>query len=186
MENIQLLLFSLWFFLPAGIANMAPILVKELPLIKNFTYPVDGYLTWRKQRLLGDHKTIRGIIVAIISGAAIGLLQYHSLQLQLPFRDVMPESYSQNVGMLFGATLGFGAITGDLVKSFFKRRKGIESGEAWLGLDQLDYIVGGVIASLFFTQLSILVYLYIFSTYTFLHFLMSFIGYKLKLKKTAV
>jgi CDP-2,3-bis-(O-geranylgeranyl)-sn-glycerol synthase len=50
--------------------------------------------------------------------------------------------YYPELFVLFGFLAGFGAIFGDLLKSFFKRRVGIRSGGAWPVFDQLDFIIG--------------------------------------------
>jgi CDP-2,3-bis-(O-geranylgeranyl)-sn-glycerol synthase len=40
---------------------------------------------------------------------------------------------------------GIGAMSGDAVKSFFKRRVGIAAGRPWVPADQLDFIVGAML-----------------------------------------
>ena len=42
--------------------------------------------------------------------------------------------------MLF--SICFGALIGDIIESFFKRRVGIERGKNWIPFDQLDFILG--------------------------------------------
>ena len=39
-------------------------------------------------------------------------------------------------------SLCFGALGGDIIESFFKRRTGKDRGEDWIPLDQLDFILG--------------------------------------------
>jgi CDP-2,3-bis-(O-geranylgeranyl)-sn-glycerol synthase len=41
--------------------------------------------------------------------------------------------------------MGSGAILGDLIKSFFKRRIGIKPGEKWIFFDQVDYAIGALL-----------------------------------------
>ena len=41
--------------------------------------------------------------------------------------------------------MGFGALFGDALKSFFKRQIGIRPGHSWMPFDQVDWIVGAVI-----------------------------------------
>jgi CDP-2,3-bis-(O-geranylgeranyl)-sn-glycerol synthase len=41
----------------------------------------------------------------------------------------------------------YGAPIGDATKSFFKRRRGLDRGEPWWGLDQLDFIFGCLLCS---------------------------------------
>ena len=65
------ILFALWFFLPAGIANMSPILVANLPGLKRLKAPMDFGLTFRGQRVFGTHKTWRGFVVGIIAATLV-------------------------------------------------------------------------------------------------------------------
>ena len=57
---------ALYYFLPALIANMVPVLVKRVEL---FNYPVH-------KKWFGTHKTVRGIFFAVLSGFIVYLLQY--------------------------------------------------------------------------------------------------------------
>ena len=41
--------------------------------------------------------------------------------------------------------MGFGALTGDLAKSFFKRRIGIKPGAKFIPFDQMDFVLGAFI-----------------------------------------
>jgi CDP-2,3-bis-(O-geranylgeranyl)-sn-glycerol synthase len=43
-----------------------------------------------------------------------------------------------------GVTLAFGAMLGDIVASFAKRRTGRERGAAFPGVDQLDFVIGAL------------------------------------------
>ena len=70
-------LFVLWFFLPAGLANMTPIFAARLPALSRWSFPLDGYATFRGKRVFGSHKTIRGVV----SGMLIGIV---TVYLQVP------------------------------------------------------------------------------------------------------
>ena len=48
---------------------------------------------------------------------------------------------------------GFGALGGDALKSLIKRRCGIPPGKPWVPADQLDFVVGGLVALLPFVRL---------------------------------
>jgi CDP-2,3-bis-(O-geranylgeranyl)-sn-glycerol synthase len=132
------LLRVLYFFLPAYLANMAPVLVQgHLELLAR---PIDAGRSFRGRRILGDHKTWRGIVVGIAAGLAVFGLQIvvyragwlHGLAL---------VDYGQQ-SLLPGLLLGLGTGIGDATKSFFKRQIGIEPGASWLVFDQLDFLVG--------------------------------------------
>lgn len=135
--DLDTLLATLWFFLPAYLANMAPVLIGErLPAL---ACPIDGGRSWRGVRVFGDHKTWRGIVVGIIAGALVGLAQgaLHAVGLRVgaPLPAALP-------GLATGAVLGLGTGVGDAVKSFAKRRVGIPPGGSWVPFDQLDFMAG--------------------------------------------
>lgn len=138
MRAILHVLGALYFFLPAYAANMAPVLVKgRLVLLDR---PLDGGATFRGRRLLGDHKTWRGLVVGIVAGTAAIALQ--RLLHALGCLDAVSLVDYGRVSPWLGALLGFGALAGDAVKSFAKRQVGIAPGETWLVFDQLDFMCG--------------------------------------------
>ena len=49
--------------------------------------------------------------------------------------------------LIVGPLFAIGALGGDALKSFFKRQVGIRPGGTWFPFDQIDYIIGGAIAS---------------------------------------
>ena len=60
------MLAVLYFFVPAYVANMSPVVVRNR--FPSLAAPIDGGLSWRGRRLLGDHKTWRGLLVGIVVG----------------------------------------------------------------------------------------------------------------------
>jgi CDP-2,3-bis-(O-geranylgeranyl)-sn-glycerol synthase len=53
------------------------------------------------------------------------------------------------MGALTGGVLGFGALAGDMAKSFFKRRLKREEGSPFFPWDSLDYVIGMLVFGLF-------------------------------------
>jgi CDP-2,3-bis-(O-geranylgeranyl)-sn-glycerol synthase len=181
------LLFSLWFFAPAGCANMAPIFAAHMPYLKSLSAPLDGGKTFRGQPVFGPHKTWRGLIAAVIVGIAVVCLQ-RVLYTQYEFFRSISDSVNYAVinPVALGALLGAGAIIGDAVKSFFKRRAGVPSGHSWFPFDQTDYIIGGLLFSSLVVQLSPFHYLLICAVWVLLHLGVSYLGYLLKLKDAPI
>jgi len=177
------LLFALWFFWPAGSANTAPILANNIRAISRFTYPLDFYKSYRGRRIFGDHKTFRGLLAGIINGAIIGFLQV-VLARNIPFLNDLTTSidYTSFWIIALGALLGFGALMGDAIKSFFKRQTGVPSGASWFPFDQTDYIIGGLIVAAPFSSLSFVEIIVIFIVYALLHPIVNLVGWVLKLK----
>lgn len=158
------ILFALWFFLPAGVANVIPIFVGNWKFIKRFNKPIDFGLTFRGKRVFGDHKTVYGTLIGILAGVLT------TMSIQQP--------------LILGILLSIGALGGDMVKSFFKRQLGIASGKTWFPFDQLDYILGALILSAFYIQLNFTKYLLIIAVWFIIHIISTITGYLLKLKSS--
>lgn len=131
---------ALWFFLPAYVANPMAVLWGGGPAI-------DFGRTWRDgERVFGDGKTWRGLFGGTLSGALLGLL------LSLPFdllAPASPWSFGAPLEALgVSAVLAFGALLGDLVGAFIKRRMHKPRGAKAPVLDQYDFVVGGLLLSL--------------------------------------
>ena len=69
-----MVLFALWFFLPAGVANMAPVFADKIPALRNWTLPLDFGHKFHGKRIFGDNKTWRGLLLGIVlSTVVLGL-----------------------------------------------------------------------------------------------------------------
>ncbi|KKQ36051.1 MAG: hypothetical protein US52_C0011G0015, partial [candidate division WS6 bacterium GW2011_GWA2_37_6] len=88
--------------------------------------------------------------------------------------------------LLYAFLSGLGAIAGDSIKSFFKRRVNIKPGKAWIPFDQIDYIFGGILFVLPYIQLDIIYYVLIFILYLIIHPITTVIGYYIKLKDSPI
>lgn len=180
---LESIFFSLWFFAPAGFANLAAFGAGKIRMLKKYKYPVDGYAKFRGKRVLGAHKTIRGFVAAVVCGIIICSLQVYFYDSFPTIRAIVPLNYSSANPILLGTLLGFGALFGDAVKSFFKRQKNILPGSSWFPFDQIDYIVGGVVFSLMYIRLPLVVYIIMFIVWFLIHPLTTFIGYLFKLRR---
>ena len=100
------------------------------------TWPGDG------RRILGPSKTWSGFLCGTLFPLPIGLLQTWLVLIAPPTLKLVPA---------FGPTLlaavpvilllSGGALVGDAVGSFLKRRRNIGSGERALLLDQLTFVI---------------------------------------------
>ncbi|MCX6729368.1 MAG: CDP-archaeol synthase [Candidatus Saccharibacteria bacterium] len=164
---------ALLLFLPAGVANAVPVLVKKIPVLDKLKAPIDGGMSFRGKRLLGANKTWRGLFSGTLVAGFIAWLLYPNISI---------DTGSTLNGVALGCAIGFGALLGDAVESFFKRQKEIPSGSSWLLFDQLDYVMGALLFSLPFVRLAGIDYLLVILTYFVLHFIVSYVGYLLGLK----
>jgi len=173
------LLKCIYFLLPAGLANMAPVLMKFW--FKGLAQPIDGGQTWQGQPLFGRSKTWRGLIFATLFGIIIFGLQQYLYRFQ-GIKDISLFNYNQ-YNLWLGFLMGLGAILGDLAKSFFKRRLKMAPGHVWIPLDQIDYSIGALLLSalIYWPGWSVTITCILIGF--ILHLLINLIGYAIKLKK---
>jgi hypothetical protein len=184
---VKEVLFALWFFLPAGIANVSPILVANVPLLKAWGAPIDLHRTFRGQRLLGSHKTWRGLIVGIVMATFVLWLQQllvrHTGWAQSLANQV---NYAALPTLVLGPLFALGALGGDAIESFFKRQRRMPPGQGWFPFDQTDYIIGGAIAAAPFVHLRFLQYVWLLLLWLTVHVIASYIGYLTGLKERPI
>jgi CDP-2,3-bis-(O-geranylgeranyl)-sn-glycerol synthase len=166
--------------LPAYFANMAPIIAKDW--FKPLAVPVDFNRKLRTHYIFGKNKTIRGFIFAVLFATFIVFLQY-LLYYRFEFmRGISFLDYSN--WPLFGFLMGFGAITGDLVESFFKRRLDLKPGARFVPWDQLDFVIGALVFVSFVFRLTLAIIITVCLISIVLHIMVNHIGFYLKLRKT--
>ncbi|WP_439027732.1 CDP-2,3-bis-(O-geranylgeranyl)-sn-glycerol synthase [Haloarchaeobius sp. DT45] len=133
MDIVATVVLAFWAMLPAYVPNNVAVLVGGGP-------PIDGGRTWKGRRLLGDGKSWRGTFGGTLAGMllALGLSTIAD-----PVSDVVGVTLP-TFPVVVAFTLSFGAMLGDIVASFLKRRTGRERGASFPGLDQLDFVVGAL------------------------------------------
>lgn len=178
-------LFTLLFFLPAGIANITPIIANVIPGLKRWKTPMDFGKSVNGKRLLGDNKTWRGLVTGTLAAGFAALVIYTIYPYTLDNLQ-FEASTPQLTVFIIGLIMGFGALLGDAVESFFKRRIGVEAGSSWFPFDQIDFIIGALVATSVVFTLQPQEYIFITSTYLILHVIVSYIGYLLKLKSKPI
>lgn len=141
----ELVLKSLYLFLPAYVANMAPVVAKRLNVFPALARPLDGGRRLGGQPLVGPHKTFRGLVVGFAAGVLTAAGQRFWARGEGFLAALSAPPHEATSPLLWGGALGGGALLGDLVKSFIKRRLGIPPGRRWFPWDQLDLIIGAVV-----------------------------------------
>jgi len=117
-----------WFFAPAWCANMAPPFVRYW---RGWNRPVS-------RRWLGSHKTVVGVLAGVLTGVATTAVQAHA---RVPLAVLADYAEWPWLGLAFGG----GAMAGDMLKSFLKRRLGIPPGARWIPFDQVDFAIGALV-----------------------------------------
>lgn len=178
----DLLISTLYLFLPAYVANMAPVVATRLNIFPRLNVPIDGSTKETARPLFGVNKTYRGFVTGILASIAVVFIQ-------LLFREDGAKNlfakfpYTYGNFWLWGFLLGFGALAGDLVKSYFKRRLKIPAGQRWLPWDQLDMVLGGLFFGSFLYRFSLQQVLVLVVVSPLLILIVNLVSYWLKIKK---
>ena len=154
--DIQMLLIAcvttLYFILPAYFSNGAG-------LVFGGGTPVDfGKGDSNGVRWIGDGVTWRGLIAGTIVGILTGIIQgFLAPAIMANFGQLIitPIVTDVSSGILIGFLLGFGALLGDAIGSFLKRRLGIGRGKPAPLLDQLDFLIVALILVSLVIELSL-------------------------------
>jgi CDP-2,3-bis-(O-geranylgeranyl)-sn-glycerol synthase len=154
--NLETVLAAVYLFLPAYFANASPVVLGG-------GEPLDGGRKWLDGKpFLGSHKTVKGTLLGIVVGTVVGVLQGN---------------------ILGGALQSVGAVAGDIVASFFKRRWNLSPGESKPLVDQLDFITFAVLLSYPVQRTPPDVMLVIFVLTVPIHYIMNYIAWFLRLKE---
>lgn len=177
MNLVQIILETTWLLLPAAIANTAPVIAAQYGWAKTLNWPIST-------KLFGAHKTMRGLLMGAVFGSLAGFIQY--LLFHIPaIQAISLVPYEPwTFALWLGWLLGFGALVGDLVKSFFKRRRNIAPGKSWPIFDQIDAPLGALLVVAPIVPLTLLHGIIALIIFGPLSFIVSYIGIKLKMKNS--
>ena len=145
---------AIYFMLPAYVANLSG-------LAFGGGTPVDGGRECKDgRRLIGNGVTWKGFangtILGTLVGAILGIIGTFFGDLSVLTSGIidLPVYGSFVGGLSLGFLMAFGALLGDAVGSFIKRRIGLQSGEPAPIMDQLDFVVGALVLSLLVVKIS--------------------------------
>lgn len=128
----------LWLLLPAYVANA----LATLP--KGRGPPMDFGRVWKGdgRRILGPSKTWSGFLVAGFGAIPVGLIEAWAILHAPANLAIVPVLAPSTLAAVpLAAVLTFGAMTGDALGSFVKRRLDRPSGARTLLIDQLPFIL---------------------------------------------
>ena len=164
------LVSALWIMLPAYLPNSVAAVTGGGRAIDGGRVFADG------RRIFGDGKTWRGLLSGITAGILIGVVQIWA-------RDAASLLILPELTVPVVILLASGALLGDLVKSFFKRRLNKDQGAEWLIADQYDFVLGAFVMLLVFqydwvvTTMTPLILVWILIITPLLHRVVNIIGY---------
>ncbi len=158
----SIILYPIIYILPAYVTNGAPVLFGGGP-------PLDFKKKLGRKRIFGDNKTWKGTVSGISAGILVGILEAN-----LGFPSMF----------IISIYLAFGAMFGDIVGSFLKRRMDVRSGASTPILDQYGFFFFALLFAFSLGNLpSIYGILFLVLITGALHLFMNIVAHRLKLKK---
>jgi len=139
-----IILQALWIIIPAYVSNASAVLVGG-------GTPIDFGKNWKDgKRILGDGKTWRGLLsgtfIGMTSGFGLVVAASYIKQSDYSYLNLTNfEGFPFMIPIIFSICIG--ALLGDIIESFFKRRIGKNRGENWIPFDQIDFILGVLLFS---------------------------------------
>jgi CDP-2,3-bis-(O-geranylgeranyl)-sn-glycerol synthase len=182
MHILTYILACFYFFLPAYFTNMTSPLARKANLFNFLDKDIDFGKKFLGQPILGSHKSWRGAILGIGVGFLVVLLQgclyrFPAIQ-KISFLD-----YGQINIFLFGLLISAGAVFGDLLFAFIKRRLKMEPGAKFIPFDQTNYVIGSAIFLTAILKIEIITWIILFILTFLVHIIANRIGYHLKLNR---
>lgn len=130
MDLVALVVIAVWVMLPAYIPN-------NVAVVAGGGQPIDGGRTMAGRRVLGDGKTWRGTMAGVVAGCAVALVLNALNTTGSTILGVDLPTFTPGIVLAFPV----GAMVGDILASFLKRRSGRTRGRPWPVVDQLDFVV---------------------------------------------
>lgn len=156
------LLAAIYIAIPTYVANSTPVLLgggAPIDLGRRF---IDG------RRIFGSHKTVKGFASGLLLGSVAAVAE-----------AVIFGNYALvSIGIVASA----GALLGDLLGAFLKRRLDLAPGNPLLVVDQLDFILGALLLTSALLKITIGAVLILVIATVPIHLLSNAVAYLLGLK----
>jgi len=161
---------------------MIPPLMRRANLFNFLDIEVDFGKKFLGHPIFGKNKCWRGVIFGIIIGILVALVQKYLYQF-LVIQKISLLNYSEINIFLFGFLISSGAVFGDLLFAFIKRRLKMEPGARFVPFDQTNYVIGAAIFLTPVLKIEIMIWITLFILTFFLHLIVNRLGYCLKLHR---
>jgi CDP-2,3-bis-(O-geranylgeranyl)-sn-glycerol synthase len=179
-----LLLLGFWYILPAYVANGLAVFSK----LFRTRHPIDrGHVLKDGNPLFGAGKTWEGFGIGFAAGACVGILQYAAAPVFLVLIEqylVVPDQLRPVVLMTIPQVLlvALGALVGDILGAFIKRRLNIPRGRPAPVLDQLAFLCVAILLGMIVNPLPLILVGFLLLATPAIHLLANAIAYLLRLK----
>jgi len=159
------LLIAVYIAIPTYVANSTPVLLGGGTPIDQGRKFIDG------RPILGANKTKKGFTYGLLLGVLAALAE--------------AAVFTNYALVLAGIAASLGALLGDLLGAFVKRRANIPPGNPLPVVDQLDFVLGALLLTSPLLKLTLGTILILVMATVPIHLLSNAVAYALRLKKRA-
>lgn len=181
MDFLAFVITSVYFYLPAALANIGANLGKFIPIFHDIKQPIDFGKKINGVRIIGDHKNIGSFSFGVLFGSFWGIIKTIYIDPHMTKYLLLNESSYKLILLYF--FMSFAALSGDLIKSLFKRLLNRPPHAPWIPFDEIDHSVASMLLAKIFFPIPWLVVLFTIFIFMVLHFISNVVGYILKLKE---
>ena len=175
MDVIYLIINSLIYILPAYVTNAAACIFGGGRPLDSGRLFIDG------RRIMGNGVTYRGTFFGLLCGVIVALLEGIFFNINTFENIVFYYGILEWVGI--GLLLSSGALFGDMLGSFIKRRLGFAQGRPVPLLDQLGFVVFAILFAYPFAPIPWDMIILLLIITPLIHLLSNILAYLLGIKK---
>ncbi len=149
--------------------------------------PLDMNRKYRGERIFGDHKTVRGIVVMVALSIVFTYLLEWMTHISPTIQKYCLLDFDRYSPLWYGILYGLGYTLFELPNSFVKRRRKIPPGKSagvvHVVVDQADSVVGCLLFIGPFSAIDLPFFIFGVVFFTFFHMGINYLMYVLKLRK---
>jgi len=162
MFELNDFLVAIYIAIPTYVANSTPVLLGG-------GTPIDRGRDFIDRRpIFGSHKTVKGFAYGLLLGSIAAVVE--------------AILFANNTLVLAGIVASLGALLGDLLGAFLKRRLDVAPGSPLPVVDQLDFILGALLLTSPLLQVTLGAVMILLIATVPIHLLSNAIAYMLGLK----
>jgi hypothetical protein len=183
MLILQLLVFSI----PAGIGAILHMLAVKYDLFPSLKIPIDMHQSYKGQRIFGNSKTWRGVILMVLFSIIGSYLLVYLLYIYPGLAAYNIIDFNEHSPVFYGCLFGLAYTLAELPNSFYKRRKGIDEGKRGhiinILVDQADSPIGCMVLLAPFCDISLMFFITGCFFYLLLHLFFNVLLYSIGIRK---
>ena len=180
MGYLTFAITCIYFYLPVAAANMGANIAKYIPVFRDIKFPIDFGIKINGIRIVGDHKNFGGFSFGVVFGSIFGIVKTILVDPRMT-NYLLLDTDNIKLIVLY-VLMSVAALSGDLIKSLFKRLFNQPPHSPWIPFDEIDHSLTSMLVAKLLFPISWTVVSFIVIVLLFLHLITNVIGYLLKIR----